>query len=366
MSYTYAGKTVSKSFPDADVAPGKPFAFAFEPDFSIGDSQDTTFCLSASHNGAADSTTVQLLRRKNMMVAEELTGTWCGYCVKGTVALKKTKSLYPDSFIGIAVHGPSVSQDFLCIPEYASYINYTVMSGLTSYPISIINRNREYQNDPQYIPYYHDAVADADIRASVDLGVKDGDNGTVDATTRVVVNSGCDDGRYRLSYVVLENDVYEPGDKRYRQHNSYAGGASGEMDGYENLPEWIYDYHFNDVARSVIGDYQGIEGSMPQYVVAGHEYTDSREITLPESVLNRDNVEIVALLLDTHTGEIVNACKKPLGNGATGIWSPKAGQLPTDKTEYYTIDGRRLPTAPNHGIVITRGADGSRTKICCK
>lgn len=37
-----------------------------------------------------------------------------------------------------------------------------------------------------------------------------------------------------------------------------------------------------------------------------------------------------------------------------------------DKTEYYTIDGRRLPTAPNHGIVVTRGADGSRTKICCK
>ena len=355
INYTFRGKTFRQSLPDAEVAPGKTVAFEFEPGDSIGDSEDTTVCIAATHDGATSTTDMALLRRRNRVVSEELTGTWCGFCVKGTVALAKAKERHPDTFIGIAVHGPDPSQDFLCVPEYASYISGKAMTGIVSYPASITNRSRDLQLDPSYIPDICGAVAGMDIKASVDLDVRSEADGTVDATTRVTTNSGCSDGRYRLSYIITENDVNEPGDKRYRQHNSYAGGGNGEMGGYENLPEWVTDYHFNNVARGVVGDMKGIEGSLPQYVVAGHEYTHNQKITLPTSVLNRDNTEIIALLLDTRTGEIVNADKRSLGKGATGVWMPTVAGCSARHTEYFTLDGRRIADPGKaSGIVIER------------
>ena len=58
---------------------------------------------------------------------------------------------------------------------------------------------------------------------------------------------------------------------------------------------------------------------MPTTVVKGETYAYSYELTLPTTIQNKNNLEIVALLINSTTKEIVNADKVELKAEATGI-----------------------------------------------
>ena len=87
----------------------------------------------------------------------------------------------------------------------------------------------------------------------------------------------------------------------------------------------------------------------------GKTYTHETEFTLPESVLNPDNVYIVALLLDSRNGNIVNADMRKLTDGLpTGISGVSASAGP-DREETFTLDGRKVTTtADQPGVYILR------------
>ena len=46
---------------------------------------------------------------------------------------------------------------------------------------------------------------------------------------------------------------------------------------------------------------------MPENVTAGETYTSKYTLSLPDNIQNAKNLKIVTLLLDTRTGEILNA-----------------------------------------------------------
>ena len=78
-------------------------------------------------------------------------------------------------------------------------------------------------------------------------------------------------------------------------------------------------------------------------------------------MLNADNVYIVAMLVNTLGGNIVNAdMAKLTANEPAAISSP-GGNTPPERTEVYTIDGRRVAgggLAP--GIYIKRTVKGGK------
>ena len=57
-------------------------------------------------------------------VVEEGTGTWCGWCVRGIVALEYMRENYPDKFIGIGVHYGLFSQKVDIGPYVGAGISY--------------------------------------------------------------------------------------------------------------------------------------------------------------------------------------------------------------------------------------------------
>lgn len=73
-----------------------------------------------------------------MVVGEEGTGTWCPWCVRGTVFMDKMETLYEDYWAGIAVH----NGDPMVVADYDSIMG-TKISG---YPSSLIDRGPE--DDP--------------------------------------------------------------------------------------------------------------------------------------------------------------------------------------------------------------------------
>ncbi len=354
VGYEWDGKTGQVEFNDTELVPGESVPFSISTGSYIEEGGSATFTIWAEAGGRRSQTEATVTSRVNKVVAEELTGSWCGWCVRGIVALEETKKAHPGQFIAIAVHG----NDFLESPEYTDYIAGLI--GSSGYPNSVVNRDRNTAGDPEYIPVRFEQKASAPIEGYVTLETG-GEDGLYEATAKVALNSNGLDGRYRMAYAIVENDVYEEGNSNYVQHNSYAGGANGEMGGYEDLPEYVPDFHFQDVARGTIGDPSGIEGSLPLRMDAGREYVTTESFTLPETVLNVDNVYIVAMLIDTRSSGIVNAdMAKLTADDPAGIAGPGVNTEP-ERVEIYTVDGRRVAEGSLvPGIYIRRTVSGGK------
>ena len=65
------------------------------------------------------------------VIVEEATGTWCGWCPRGTVWMDRMANRYPDHFIGIAVHNGDPMTD----QEYDDGLN------ASAFPNAVVNRN---------------------------------------------------------------------------------------------------------------------------------------------------------------------------------------------------------------------------------
>lgn len=234
-----------------------------------------------------------------MVVGEEGTGTWCGWCPEGIVVMEHMAETYPDTWIGIAVH----NNDPMVVPEYdAGILNY-----LVGYPSGLIDRSSVAYFPGQFEEVYQEKinkVAPAELlieNHSFTNGILTFD---VTATFYAMVSN------YRLNAVLVE-DYVTGTSAGYNQANFYSGGAYGEMGGFELLPNPVpaTDMIYMDVARALLGGWDGVEGSLPEIAYAGETYSFEFSVAIDES-WDHDNMRIVGMLINNNNGMIQNACVK--------------------------------------------------------
>lgn len=252
----------------------------------------------------------------NYAVCEEITGTWCAWCVRGIASFEKLSALYPDSFIGIAIHDGDVMSSG--VSEYKNWISsYGKSSGL---PFAFMMRNSGYTSD---FSKYENIVAQINaspLTAFVKTNVGESVGNEFPLTTAVTLTEDNVNGDYRLAYVLIENDVFDPEDaQEYVQHNAYAGGEHGECGGFENKPDIIENMHFEHVARAYKGKYNGIPGSLPERMKRDNRYVCYDTFELPDNVLKTENCNLVTLLIDNGTSYIVAADIQPLINSGNDV-----------------------------------------------
>lgn len=307
------------------------------------------------------------------VVAEEVTGTWCQYCVRGIGAMNYMRENDPDGFIGIAIHNNSSTScpDSMAIPgeEYRAWImnNYS-MSG---YPHCVLNRNAQYSTDPGNIPSYTARIKQSgknctglSLTANYDSAAD-----MISATTDVFFANDYENADFKLAYIVIENDVHRTHAQTglinqycgYDQINGYAGGAMGECYGFEELPSIINadNIWYQDVARGYEGTdgYKGKGGLLPKTIADGDSFTHEVQLAMPATVLNKENTELVVMLL-SRTGAVVNAEKCPIGiDGSLGIKSLQEYSTKSVNPATYTISGCRVDgkTPLRKGIYIVGG-----------
>ena len=161
------------------------------------------------------------------VVVEEGTGTWCGWCPRGTVGLEVIAERFPDDFVGIAVHNGD--------PMTVS--NYDGPLGITGFPGGKVNRTTD--SDPgeaaleELIPVMKDIISP--MAPSI---VAEGDEDTrmITISTETEFVTQLDGIDFRLAAVIIEDGVTGTGNG-YNQANYYSGGAQGPMGGYENLAD---------------------------------------------------------------------------------------------------------------------------------
>jgi hypothetical protein len=310
--------------------------------------------------------------RKTVM--EEYTGTWCSWCPRGFVGMKKLKEMYGDSFIGIAVH----YNDIMMNSDY--YDQLTTICPDSYYPSCWVNRSYfgdPYMGESDEHHFYADKMfekaqnvaSEADVEANAEWK----DDSTLTATSTTTFYYSNKENPYRIAYALLEDSVH--GDSaHYVQANIYGYASMGEywpdddMKAYTTDSTKLYNLYFNEVARG-IWDCLGIEGSVEGQIVADNPMIHSYSIKIPNTVQDKKNLKLVTMVLNTSNNEIVNATEcvidpKGTSDGITDMKDGKATISVNDGRLTVTCKGRARVDiyAVNGSLINTTNIEGNWEK----
>ncbi len=242
-----------------------------------------------------------------IVVSEEGTGTWCPWCVRGTVFMSQFESDYgSDYWAGIAVH----NDDPMVVTEYDMGLGGLI----TGYPSALVDRGNDVDPSDMLNDFLDRLVTAPDALMT--------NGATWDAGTRELqVSISADfqtagtDG-YKMICVLTEDGVTGT-DADYAQANAYAGGNNGEMGGYELLPspvpasQMVYDH----VARAIAPSFIGNNDCFPASFNSGEIITQNFTFVLPAE-WDETKVHIVGMLIDP-SGRINNADKTYISEAET-------------------------------------------------
>ncbi len=240
------------------------------------------------------------------VIAEEATGTWCPWCVRGTVFMERLSNTYGSLYIGIAVH----NNDPMVVPPYDAAIGALI----GGYPSGVVDRGPEYDPSQFEIPFLER------IQIAPKAFIENG--ATWDATSRTLQVSATTtfqesvSGDYKIALVLTEDDVTGVGSE-WNQANAYAGGNNGNMGGYETLPNPVpaSQMSYDHVARIISPSFGGLPNAFTGMMNTGNASTHNFTFTLPTS-WEENMIHIVAMVI-APDGKIDNAFSSTIEEAVT-------------------------------------------------
>lgn len=303
--YSLDGITHSLNFDDSTLVENSRQKFSFPDSFSIKNGMVDTIKVWATHHDDVDTVNCAVRSMLRYFVAEEYTGTWCPWCVRGIVAMKEMNAVH-DDFIGIAVHS---LHDPMAITEYENAQSSISNVGSNGYPDVVINRCSAYEGDPKNISDFYDMAKKQPMEAAIALQVKyDASAKSLTVNTSTYFNNNLKNSDIRIAYLLKEDSVHHPNDSRYNQQNAYSGGET-EMGGFEKLPTTISssDVYYMDVARCVKDDAFGVASCFPSTIYGGQKYDNTYVFPLPDNVDAVAKTTLVVMLINKSNGLILNS-----------------------------------------------------------
>lgn len=306
------GQTYCEEIVLGNPAQSTSFTFSDLPTMEIPYGETINYTLwgdidNIPSNVVEGSISSYLFQTERNTVIEEGTGMWCRYCPLGIVAFDRMKEKYGDRLIAIALH----YEDALAVDEYVESLMFDQYpSGLINRKVEAepmveaeINGKKDYTMDGGWETYFlasQEEIATAQITATASL---DSENKIhISTETRFAIPYS--EADIRQIFVVVEDGV-----EGY-QINGFAG-RDYSLDGWEDMPEEIRPYVFNDVARGVAEDWQGVAECLPTYIEEGITYDFDYQFAAPH-YSNCENLRIVAMLYDMNSGVILNATKSDI------------------------------------------------------
>lgn len=317
-------------------------------------------CVKNSATGTLYTVEREFVKRS---VAEQFTGTGCGNCPSGHVAMHNMHNLYGDQFIGIALHQFNQSD-----PMY----NASYDLGFTGAPQCMVNRSSgvlaPYEQMPEVLKASLDEIALTDVTVTGTFAEEDTKvNATASVESLVA-------GDYNIAFM-LTADGLTGTTKSWKQSNYFCKGG-GRYNSQASMPDDLkflwnkgseYYETYNDVLIASSYVSSNNKATLPTLVANG---TVSSEYTLKmptkktlKEAIKHDQVYVVALLLDKKTGAIVNAGRARV-TGSTGIEDVTTGSEATVVARY-NVNGVQI-AAPVKGINIVKMSDGTTRKVLVK
>lgn len=307
IEFNYNGTTINQSVTGVNIASLAFYSVALTDNITLAAGSNFATATISNVNGNSsdgdsndDTKSVEVNpvvpAAGKKVIAEEGTGTWCPWCVRGAVYMEALSTQYEGYFVGIAVH----NADPMTVDEYDA-----AMGGLISgYPSGLVDRGPEYDPSQFEVPFLER------VQTAPKAWIENG--ATWDSGTRELKVSATTDwqmaanGNYKIALVLTEDGVTGTG-SQWAQANAYAGGGNGPMGGYEDLPspvpasQMVYDH----VARLISPSFDGLPNAFASMINAGDVFTHNWIFTLPAD-WDETNIHIVAMVI-APDGTIDNA-----------------------------------------------------------
>lgn len=317
-------------------------------------------CVKNSATGTLYTVEREFVKRS---VAEQFTGTGCGNCPSGHVAMHNMHNLYGDQFIGIALHQFNASD-----PMY----NASYDLGFTGAPQCMVNRSSgilaPYEQMPEVLKASLDEIALTDVTVTGTFAEEDTKvNATASVESLVA-------GDYNIAFM-LTADGLTGTTNSWKQSNYFCKGG-GRYSSKASMPDDLK--HLWDMGSSYVETYNDVliassyvssnnKATLPTLVANGtvsSEYTMKMPTKVAlKKALKLDQIYVVAVLLDKKTGAIVNAGRARV-TGSTGIEDVTTGSEATVVARY-NVNGVQI-AAPVKGINIVKMSDGTTRKVLVK
>ncbi len=226
---------------------------------------------------AAKNFSVYIPRRN--VVIEDYTGTWCGFCLKATVAIDSVKVLTNHVTV-VAIHKKSGS-----VPEplhFPQIVDLQTEFGVPdSFPQTQINRTQRWTSNP----YDYTAVTTlAGVESNVSIGIESSIAGSsLSVDVKVVYRNGSEQGDKLVVYL-LESGVIA-------DQANYFNTTLGHP--YYDKGDPIIDYVHNDGLRNSLSNLFG--DNIPQ-TPAFKEFKKTYNFTVP-SDYNVENLSFVVMVV---------------------------------------------------------------------
>lgn len=320
-------------------------------------------------------------------LVEEFTGTWCGWCTRGWVALDMLTKDFKDDAVIYAVHNGDPMEIDAFVPVVRAYA--------TGFPSLSINRTRTidpyYGSDEINYPDYgvkNDVEAAKADLAPAAIAVKaawaDDAKTKINIETETKVMYDEAESSIAIGYVLVADGLKGTG-RDWAQANYYAGSSNvgKDLQKLTEMDDYIIGMEFNHVAVASWGTVNGVEGSIKGAVKAGEPISGQfvadldglligtdRNSTDPDDhvtvldLIKDKKLHVVAYLVNKVTGEVLNADEVDLtDNSGTGIkaLNEKAGSV----AERYNVSGQRI-AAPQKGLNIIKLSNGKTVKVLVK
>lgn len=315
-SHEYTGLSIA-SFSSTEIELQTPlnYSIAVEKEITVTVSEVNTVADTdpSNNEGSVVIHTIDQPVTKKVVI-EEGTGTWCGYCPRGIVAMEyfyNNPTTYPN-FIGIAVHEGNVSPDPMEVYDYAVGASFSGFPG-SNVDRVMLDQSVSTANWNSYYNQRKDLLAPAELELNIAF---DENTRAMVATVNSEYFTTFSNSNLRLGLVVVEDGVSGSG-STWNQVNYYAGGANGPMGGFENRGDPATGMVYDRVGRALIGGFNGEAGSVPTTINTGDNLSYDFNYTLPSNFASQ-NVSIVALLIDQETGAILNAAESPISTLGIG------------------------------------------------
>lgn len=276
LEYSYQGAKASQTFTGLSLTSANTATLNFDAPITLGaDAAELNVEIvkvdakSDDDNVSDDRLSAQLSPivpgANRMVILEEGTGTWCGWCPRGAVSLEQLEEKYGDYFQGIAIH----SGDPMSAQPYTQQFVDAYVPG---FPSGQLNRDQTLSMNPGASESAFLEALLVPAVTSMDVGAEltDGNQLTVSVTYTF---SEAVNEQFRVACALVENGVTgtDPG---YAQSNYYANNANGEMFGWENKPSTVpaSDMVYHDVARAISPSFRGSD-ALPAAMSAGESHT---------------------------------------------------------------------------------------------